>query len=99
MKDQIEGLVSRPLQKHIDKLAGRGSMADGDPRDPRNRNDWIKHAKRAWNNILKLLYKLNKPLVQVLRELGWSEEKIEKLITDIKESGIDFDDVEKVIKE
>jgi RHS repeat-associated protein len=89
-KNQIEGLANGPITEHLDKLEGRGTPSQGNPRDPRNQEKWKAHIKKALDNISKRLNKLNKPLQQVLRERGWSDEDIEYLVKRLSDWKIDI---------
>lgn len=50
----------RQIGIHIDKLMGRGKPSDGDPNDPRNRNDWYDDIKKHVKEVVKAVKKITK---------------------------------------
>jgi len=87
IKDIIVGKME-PVEKHLDLLEGKKSKYEG-PLHKRDEEKWKKDLQRNWKQAKEKATKLGKSISQVLRERGWSSEKISKLIDRVKSQGID----------
>ncbi len=83
----IRGAVDKVIE-HIGYLEGANGGSHGNPKDPRNQNDWKNHIEKHLKNIAKELGKLKKDFESVMKQRG-AEEKWKKMIEGLKNFGID----------
>ncbi|MBV6479652.1 MAG: hypothetical protein HGGPFJEG_02439 [Ignavibacteria bacterium] len=77
-----------PVQKHLDLLEGKTSKYPGPPHK-QDKEKWKTDIQRNWNQAKEKALKIGKSVQQILKQMGWSEEKISSLLERIKKQGIE----------